>query len=181
MNKPHRPIRTTAKASPLILAAALLGGCAGQPLQDAKGREVVWVHSVDWDAARAARSGTGAAFSGIGGMFGLGLAGHLVANLAGRAVGHVVDGAPNQGKVAATYFYSDKPKIGEIGGSISWREPWPGAERVLPKRWAILTKDEKGKILLPCDDPCEPVRSGEKPVNDRLPDAPSSMQEVSQT
>jgi len=141
------------------MAAALMGGCAhllSYQKNDA-GQEVVWIHSIHWERSSSSASGAGAGFSHAAGMFGVGLAAHIAADLVGRGVSKVVDKAEVPGKVLIS-FYPDVPRPFMVGGAIGWRDAWPGAEQLLPKTWAILSRDEKGMILLPCPEECAPSK-----------------------
>lgn len=139
-----------------VLLVVGLSGCAGTPRTDALGRPVVWIRQINRDTAQGAASQYGSLAGSISSQLGGSLTQGVLATLLGRGVGRAV-AESKPGRIHVSFYYSNPEDGFTIGPGSQWRDVWPGAELLQASTWAVLSRDEKGRIFLACDPPCPPV------------------------
>lgn len=136
--------------------ASVVTSAAGKPQIGQHGEQLVWVKSIrhfgnDWKPdADAANIGSQVASISRSSSIEAGVVGALVGMAVGKA------GAKNNEDKIQVFYFSKPPSGLQPSYPAIFRKQWPGSSELREGAWAILSNDEVGPILLPCDG-CEPV------------------------
>ncbi|MQY51284.1 hypothetical protein [Rhodocyclus gracilis] len=144
-----------------IAAAVALSGCSMfTPREGPGGEKLVYLKSIKRTGGEFSMSRNDGVLTSVFGVVGP----------AGAAVGAAADvvfgtAAASLQEPAIDVFYAnhddtlaDMEGRRFFGADFFSRPAWEGSEKLYPKSWVILTSDKDGKLLLPCETPCLPVK-----------------------
>ena len=144
-----------------VFAVALaLAGCASvQAVKGSGGESLVFIKEVKW-AGMPSGMGSLAGSAASGPL--AGGANPITAGAVGTLAGGVIQAVKGKEIIVAVFDHDPRsanaPKLLVGHNKTLQRKPWPGAEKLQPMTWAIMSKDENGDdIVLPCPSECQPA------------------------
>ena len=134
-----------------MLVISILTGCAMTPIHTTQqGEPLVWLtHANVIKNYRPNGAGQFIPFMGIGTLLGA-----VVANSTINAVTNEIHN-PNGNDWVEISFFSEKD-YNIMAGELVLRPLWKGFKELEVNRYYRLSQDEKGPVLLWCDDACQP-------------------------
>lgn len=140
-----------------------VSGCASfAPKAGANGEKLVFVKNIRFEGGGQPRFNNGGEIGGAIGAQQGGMGGAVAGGMLQGLVAMTVTAFQDRRAVVDFSDFDPAEFKGEFkwfpgGGGTIRRIPWAGVERLQIRTWAILSRDDQGDIVIPCETPCAPV------------------------